>query len=99
MRRMKTDCAPLKEAGMLLVDSGGQYLGGTTGCDKNHCAGGDFTGDEGAFHSRGNGMLRLAGARFLYGCTGRNLDIRREARFGIWEWTINAGQGTVWVTC
>ena len=61
--------------GMLLIDSGGQYMGGTTDVTRTIVLG-DIE-DEVKMHFTlvVVGMLQLTDAKFLYGCTGRNLDI------------------------
>jgi len=73
----------LKPEGFLLVDSGGQYMGGTTDVTRT-IALGDLTEEEKRdFTLVAVGMLRLMNVRFLYGCTGRNLDI--IAREPLWR--------------
>lgn len=84
--------ALLKSEGMLLVDSGGQYLGATTDVTRT-IAMGRVTDDMKLNFSKVlEGMLALANARFLYGCTGRNLDIL--ARRPLWEMGIDYKCGT-----
>ncbi len=84
--------APLKPEGFLLVDSGGHYYEGTTDITRT-IALGPLT-DEMRLHftavCRSN--LNLANAKFLYGCTGRNLDIL--ARGPLWEMGIDYKCGT-----
>jgi len=86
------DHAVLKPEGMLLVDSGGQYLGGTTDVTRT-IALGDLTKEE-IYHYTlvAAGMIQMTNARFLYGCTGRNLDIL--AREPIWEKGLDYKCGT-----
>lgn len=78
--------------GMLLVDSGGQYESGTTDVTRTFVLG--EISDEIKFHFSkvAAGMLALADARFLYGCTGRNVDIL--ARLPLWEANIDYKCGT-----
>ena len=78
--------------GMLLVDSGGQYMGGTTDVTRTIVLG--KISDEIRLHftKTAVGMLRLSDARFLYGCSGRNLDIL--ARQPLWELGIDYKCGT-----
>ena len=69
--------------GMLLVDSGGQYLGGTTDVTRTIVLGKISDEMKKHFTKVAIGMLQLTDARFLYGCTGRNLDIL--ARQPLWD--------------
>lgn len=82
----------LEKEGMLLVDSGGQYLGGTTDVTRTIVLG-DIS-DEVKVHYTAvvTGMLALANAKWLYGCTGRNLDIL--ARLPLWKLGIDYKCGT-----
>ncbi len=88
----EADCAPLQAEGMLLVDSGGQYLGGTTDVTRTVILGEISQEMKEHFTAVACGMLRLAGARFLYGCTGRNLDIL--ARGPLWDLGMDYKCGT-----
>lgn len=82
----------LKPEGMLLVDSGGQYLGGTTDVTRTIVLG--EISDEIKCHYTAvvAGMLALSNAKWLYGCTGRNLDIL--ARGPLWNMGIDYKCGT-----
>ena len=82
----------LSKEGMLLVDSGGQYLGGTTDVTRTIVLG--EISDEIKMHYTlvAVGMLQLTDAKFLYGCTGRNLDIL--ARQPLWNKGIDYKCGT-----
>ncbi|MGN0347192.1 MAG: aminopeptidase P family protein [Lachnospiraceae bacterium] len=84
--------AILKQEGILLVDSGGQYLGGTTDVTRSIVLG--EIGDEikKQYTHVCTGMLRLMNAVFLDGCTGRNLDIL--AREPMWELFLDYKCGT-----
>lgn len=82
----------LKPEGLLLVDSGGHYKEGTTDITRTFALGSitdemrrDFT-----LICRSN--LNLANARFLYGCTGQNLDIL--ARGPLWDLGLDFKHGT-----
>lgn len=83
---------PLKAEGMLLVDSGGQYEGGTTDVTRTVVLGKINREMKRHFTAVTCGMLRLSAARFLYGCTGRNLDIL--ARGPLWDLGIDYKCGT-----
>jgi len=84
--------ALLKPEGFLLVDSGGHYLEGTTDITRTMALG-EIT-EEMRLHFttvlRSN--LNLAAAKFLYGCTGRNLDIL--SRGPLWNLGIDYKCGT-----
>lgn len=82
----------LKAEGMLLVDSGGQYLGGTTDVTRTVVLGPISEEIKRQYTAVVSGMLRLSNARFLYGCSGRNLDIL--ARGPLWDMGIDYKCGT-----
>lgn len=78
--------------GFYLIDSGGQYIGATTDVTRT-VALGSIT-DEMKLHFTKVvcAMLRLAETKFLYGCTGRNLDI--IAREPLWKCGLDYKHGT-----
>ncbi len=78
--------------GLYLVDSGAQYKGATTDVTRT-IALGDIT-EEMKLHFTKVvcSMLRMADTKFLYGCTGRNLDI--IAREPLWECALDYKHGT-----
>ena len=82
----------LEPEGMLLIDCGGQYMGGTTDVTRTFKLG--PVTDEMKVHytAVAMGMLRLLNGKFLYGCTGRNLDIL--ARGPLWDRNIDYKCGT-----
>ena len=82
----------LKSEGMFLVDSGGQYMGGTTDVTRTIVLGEISDTIKRHFTAVAVGMLRLSDAKFLYGCTGRNLDIL--ARGPLWDMGIDYKCGT-----
>lgn len=84
--------AVLKPEGMLLVDSGGQYLGGTTDVTRTIVLG--PVSDEIKKHYTlvAAGMLQMANTKWIHGCTGRNLDIM--ARQPLWEIGLDYKCGT-----
>lgn len=85
-------CACLKPQGMLLVDSGGQYLRGTTDVTRTFALG-PTTAEMRKFYTLTlKGMLALSDARFLKGCTGYNLDIL--ARQPLWNEGVDYRCGT-----
>ncbi|MBR6307755.1 MAG: aminopeptidase P family protein [Lachnospiraceae bacterium] len=82
----------VKPEGMLLIDSGGQYMKGTTDVTRTFACG-PVTDEMKLHYSKSAaGMLALADAKFLYGCTGRNVDIL--ARLPLWELGIDYKCGT-----
>lgn len=85
-------CATLKQSGFLLVDSGGQYLDGTTDITRTFALG--PISDEMKMHFTTvlRSMIRLASANFLYGCSGLSLDIL--ARGPIWDLGLDYKCGT-----
>lgn len=86
------NCKELAPEGMLLVDSGGQYMGGTTDVTRTIVLGPISREIKEHFTAVAVGMLQLTDARFLYGCTGRNLDIL--ARQPMWDRNIDYKCGT-----
>ena len=88
----ETEYSELAPEGMLLVDSGGQYLGGTTDVTRTIVLGEIDDEVKKHFTAVAVGMLSLSAARFLYGCTGRNLDIL--ARAPLWNMDIDYKCGT-----
>ena len=75
--------ALLKNEGLLLVDSGGQYLGATTDVTRTIVLGNISDEEKRDFTLVLKGMLNLMNTQFIKGCTGRNLDI--IARAPLWK--------------
>lgn len=88
----KDNYKELAPEGMLLIDCGGQYLGGTTDVTRTFALGAVTEEMKEHYTVVAMGMLRLLNARFLYGCTGRNLDIL--ARGPLWDRNIDYKCGT-----
>jgi len=84
--------AVLAPEGMLLVDSGGQYMGGTTDVTRTIVLGPISDEIKCHYTAVASGMLQLTHAKWLYGCTGRNLDIL--ARQPLWNMGIDYKCGT-----
>lgn len=82
----------IKPEGMLLVDSGGQYLEGTTDVTRTYGVGPVSEEWKKHFTLTLKGMIQLSKIKFLYGCTGINLDIL--ARQPLWECNIDYQCGT-----
>ncbi len=84
--------ATLDTCGMLLVDSGGHYLEGSTDITRTFILGTITDEEKKDFTCVARGMLNLSAAKFLYGCTGINLDIL--ARGPMWNRNIDYKCGT-----
>lgn len=82
----------LAPEGMLLIDCGGQYMGGTTDVTRTFALGAVTEEMKKHYTAVAMGMLRLLNGKFLYGCTGRNLDIL--ARGPLWDMNIDYKCGT-----
>lgn len=82
----------LKPEGMLLVDSGGQYLEGTTDITRTFVLGPISDEIRTHYTCALRGMIQLSRAKFLEGCRGMNLDIL--ARGPLWEMGIDYKCGT-----
>lgn len=82
----------LKQENMLLVDSGGQYEKGTTDVTRTISVGTVTDKMRLLYTKTAIGMLSLAKAHFLHGCTGRNLDIL--CRQPLWDLNVDYNHGT-----
>ena len=82
----------IKPEGFYLVDSGGQYLDGTTDITRTVAVGPITDEEKRDFTLTLKGHINLASARFLYGTTGHSLDIL--ARYPLWEEGIDYKHGT-----
>ncbi len=84
--------AEVKADGMLLVDSGATYMGGTTDVTRTIVVG--AVSDEIKKHYTATvaGMLNLASCTFIEGATGRNVD--SYARKPLWEIGLDYNHGT-----
>lgn len=82
----------LQPRGLLLADTGGQYLEGTTDITRT-IALGEITQKEKEYFTRVlRANLNLGAVRFLYGCDGKNLDY--VAREPLWEIGQDYNHGT-----
>ncbi|MFH1464986.1 MAG: aminopeptidase P family protein [Pseudomonadota bacterium] len=85
-------CAELLPEGLFLIDSGGQYLDGTTDITRT-VALGEPTGEQRrAYTAVLRGHLRLRGARFAAGTNGYQLDVL--ARSPLWDFYLDYNHGT-----
>ena len=75
-----------------LVDSGGQYMKGTTDVTRTVCTGEPSDEMKQDYTLSACAMLRLQNTVFMDGCTGRNLDIM--ARSVLWRYGMDYKCGT-----
>jgi Xaa-Pro aminopeptidase len=78
--------------GILLIDSGGQYTGGTTDITRTIAIGQPSAGQRKDFTLVLKGHINLARAKFPAGTRGYQLDIL--ARDALWQSGLNYGHGT-----
>lgn len=83
---------PLEARGMVLADTGGHYLEGTTDITRTIVLGPVTSKEKKFFTAVLRGNLNLAAAKFKYGCTGLNLDYL--ARGPLWELGEDYNHGT-----
>lgn len=86
------DYAVLQQEGFLLVDSGGHYLEGTTDITRTIALGTLTEKMKEHFTAVLCANLNLSAAKFLYGCSGQNLDIL--AREPLWQMGLDYKCGT-----
>lgn len=87
------DCfSQIEGDGLLLIDSGGQYLDGTTDITRTYALGNITPQQKKHATMVLQGMLALQNAHFLYGANGLSLDIL--ARTPMWEEDIDYQCGT-----
>lgn len=84
--------AVLEPKGLYLVDSGGQYLEGTTDVTRTIALGPLTKKEKEYFTLVACGMLRLLAMRFPDGCRGTNLDL--AARELLWRQGLDYNHGT-----
>ena len=84
--------APVGGNGILLVDSGGQYLNGTTDITRTVSIGRPSANQKKDFTLVLKGNINLAMAKIPVGTKGIQLDIL--ARKPLWEYGLNYGHGT-----
>ncbi len=83
---------PIEPKGLLLADTGGQYLEGTTDVTRTIVMGALTDEEKKCFTVVLRGMLSLADVKFLQGCTGRNFDY--IAREPLWRMGEDFNHGT-----
>ena len=88
----KDTASIIGEKGILLIDSGGQYLDGTTDITRTIAIGVPSSQQKRDFTLVLKGMISLARAKFPLGTKGYQLDIL--ARKALWDHGLNYGHGT-----
>lgn len=84
--------ADIQGEGLLLIDSGGQYLGGTTDITRVVAVGTPTEAQKRDYTLVLKGHIALAQAVFAKGVTGQQLDIL--ARMPLWQAGVDFGHGT-----
>ena len=79
-------------AGLLLVDSGGQYVDGTTDVTRTVAIGAAGEEEKRAFTLVLKGMIAISRLRWPKGLAGRDMDAL--ARVALWEHGLDYGHGT-----
>ncbi len=85
-------CAILEPKGLYLIDSGGQYLEGTTDITRTFALGPVTDEEKEHFTLVLISMLRLGHVKFLEGCSGLSLDY--VARSPFWSRGLDYNHGT-----
>jgi len=85
-------CAKLLPQGLYLIDSGGQYEGGTTDITRTIALGEPTDGERTDYTLVLKGLINLSSARFPKGTAGNNLDVL--ARQFLWEHGMDYAHGT-----
>jgi Xaa-Pro aminopeptidase len=83
---------PIDASSLYLLDSGGQYLDGTTDITRTTCYGEPSPEQRDRFTRVLKGHVALARAVFPKGTTGKHLDVL--ARLPLWETGLDYGHGT-----
>lgn len=91
-RPEKDKCANIEKKGMLLLDSGGQYLDGTTDITRTIALSRPTQEQKTDFTLVLKGHIALAMAKFPVGTTGVQLDTL--TRMHLWQHHYNYGHGT-----
>lgn len=85
-------CEKIRPEGMLLVDSGGHYLEGSTDITRTFVLGEVTKEIKEHFTLVLRALLNLKNSKFLHGCRGINLDVL--ARQVLWERGLDYKHGT-----
>lgn len=89
---LEESCSTVQAEGILLLDSGGQYLEGTTDITRTVAMGDPSMEQRQHFTLVLKGMIALSRARFPRGTSGAQLDTL--ARQFLWQEGLNYGHGT-----
>jgi Xaa-Pro aminopeptidase len=84
--------AEITKDGILLIDSGGQYIDGTTDITRTICFGSPSRDQKTAYTLVLKGMISIDQLQFPQGTTGYQMDIL--ARAPLWKYGLNYGHGT-----
>ena len=82
----------LEGEGLLITDTGGHYLDGSTDITRTYVIGNATKEEKKYFTTVATSMLRLSDVKFAYGCTGQHLDF--AAREAFWRQGIDYNHGT-----
>lgn len=88
----KESNSALEKRGLLLMDTGGHYLEGSTDITRTIALGELSMREKEDFTLAARAMLRLMNSVFLHGCSGANLDY--AAREVFWKERVNFNHGT-----
>lgn len=91
-RAEQDSCAQINKEGMLLLDSGGQYMEGTTDITRTICLSEPTEEQQRHYTLVLKGNIALSRAVFPKGTTGVQLDTL--ARMHLWQHGLNYGHGT-----
>lgn len=91
-KAMPGECAKVTDEGLLLIDSGGQYIDGTIDTTRTFVLGKITPQERRDYTIALKAMLRLQAAHFIAGTTGTNLDIL--ARGIVYEYDLDYRCGT-----
>ena len=91
-RVTETSNRVLQEGDLLVLDSGGQYLDGTTDITRTLPTGTPGERERAAFTRVLKGMIAISRLRFPRGLAGRDLDAL--ARYSLWLADMDYGHGT-----
>ncbi len=88
----KENCKEIGKESLLLVDSGGSYLDGTTDITRVFCFGKPTEEQKHDYTAVLKGHIALATVKFPYGTSGHQLDAIAHAQ--LWNEGMNYGHGT-----
>ncbi len=82
----------IEKASLLLIDTGGQYLDGTTDMTRTFATNVPTEAQKQAYTAVLQGLIAVSRLRFPKGTSGQQLDVL--ARASLWEHNLNYGHGT-----